>query len=172
MKSGKPGGGWIIAAVLLAAIIIVSGAIIAAKLDGGRAVQITLAPDVPLQGRIYVGGGVNNPGYYPLRAGEAIANVLAAAGGLADGADLNDVRLLVVPAEESDVPQRVDINRAGAWLLEALPGVGETRAQAIIDYRLEHGPFCDVHELTRVPGFGDVTLETIIDLITVAGAPE
>jgi competence protein ComEA len=172
MKSGRPGGGWIIAAVMLAAVIIVSGVIIAVKLDGSRFVQITLAPEEPLAGRVYVGGGVNNPGYYPLRPGEGLADILAAAGGLADSADLSDVRLLVTPAGESDAPQKVDINRAGAWLLEALPGVGDTRAQSIIDYRREHGPFRDIHELTRVPGFGDATFKAIIDLITVAGASE
>ena len=172
MKSERPGGGWIIAAVLLAVVIIVSGVIMAVKLGGNQAVQITLATEEPIKGRIYVGGGVNNPGYYPLRPGEGIEDILAAAGGLADGADLDDVRLLVVPAAESDTSQKVDINRAEAWLLEALPGVGQTRAQAIIDYRREHGPFRDIHELTRVPGFGDVTFEALIDLITVAGASE
>ena len=172
MKSARPGGGWIIAAVMLAVVIIVSGIIIAVKLGGSHAVEITLAQEEPLEGKIYVGGGVNNPGYYPLRPGDDIADILAAAGGLAEDADLCDVRLLVTPAAESDAPQKVDINRADAWLLEALPGVGETRAQTIIDYRREHGPFRDIHELVRVPGFGDATFKAIIDFITVAGASE
>jgi competence protein ComEA len=170
MKSGRPGGGLILAVALPAAVIIISGLIIALKLGGDRPVQITLRPEQTVQGRIYVGGAVNNPGYYPLQTGDGIADVLAAAGGLADGADLNDVRLLVPPTGDSPVAQKVDLNRADAWLLEALPGVGETRAQAIIAYREEHGPFRDIYELTRVPGFGEATFEAIRDLITVAGA--
>jgi competence protein ComEA len=172
MKSEKTGGGWIIAAALLAAVVIVSGIVIAVKLGGGHSVEITLAPEEPLQGRIYVGGGVNSPGYYPLRPGDGIDDILAAAGGLADGADPGDIRLLVVPAGDSDTPQKVDINRAEAWLLAALPGVGQARAQAIIDYRQEHGAFRDIRELTRVPGFGDATFEAVRDLITVAGSSE
>jgi competence protein ComEA len=38
-------------------------------------------------------------------------------------------------------PQQVDINRADSWLLAALPGIGEAKAQAIINYRALHGPF-------------------------------
>jgi competence protein ComEA len=125
-----------------------------------------------LPGRIYVGGGVNDPGYYPLFSGDGIEDILGAAGGLAGGADLSDVRLLVVPNGAGDAPQQVDINRAGAWLLEALPGVGEARAQAIIDYRREHGQFRDIYELTGVPGFGDASFEAIKDLITVVETAE
>jgi competence protein ComEA len=169
MKSGKFGGGWTLAAGLLAAVIVISGIIIALKLGGEPPVQLTIRPEQPVQGRIYVGGGVNNPGYYIFRPDDNIEDILAAAGGLAAGADLNDVRLLVPPAGDNGAPQKVDINRADAWLLEALPGVGDTRAQAIIAYREEHGPFRDIHELTKVPGFGEATFEAVRDLITDAG---
>ncbi len=172
MKSENLKGVWILAALLLAAVIIVSGIIIAVKLGDDREVQITLAPEAPVQGRIYIGGGVVNPGYYPLRPGDNIDDLLAAAGGLAEGADPDDIHLLILPEEDGDAPQKVDINRAEAWLLEALPGIGETRAQAIIDYRQEHGAFRDIYELTRVPGFGEATLEAIKDLITVAALAE
>ena len=58
-------------------------------------------------------------------------------------------------------------NRAGAWLLAVLPGIGEVRAQAIVDYRLKNGPFLSIRELTRVEGIGTATYEDIKDLITV-----
>ncbi len=64
-------------------------------------------------------------------------------------------------------PQKIDINRAEAWLLQALPGIGETRAQAIIDYRRQNGPFQSINELTKVSGIGAATLDSIKDLITV-----
>jgi competence protein ComEA len=172
MKSERPGGGWVLAAVLLAAVIVVSGVIIAVKLGDSRAIEITVTPEEPLQGRIYVGGGVNNPGYYPYRSDDSIDDVLAAAGGLAEGAEPGDIHLLVLPGGNSGTPQKVDLNRAEAWLLEALPGVGAARAQAIIDYRREHGAFRDIYELTRVPGFGEATFKTVRDLITVAGSLE
>jgi len=53
-------------------------------------------------------------------------------------------------------------------LLEALPGIGETRAQAIIDYRQQNGPFHNINELTKVEGIGIATYEKIKHLISVA----
>jgi competence protein ComEA len=47
--------------------------------------------------------------------------------------------------------------------LESLPGVGATRAQAIIDNR----PYVNVEDLQRVSGIGPKTLESMLDLITV-----
>ena len=65
-------------------------------------------------------------------------------------------------------PQRININRAEAWLLEALPGIGETRAQAIIDFRNQNGVFHNINELLKVKGIGVTTYEQIKHLITVA----
>ncbi|MBP7963631.1 MAG: ComEA family DNA-binding protein [Caldilineaceae bacterium] len=58
---------------------------------------------------------------------------------------------------------RININTASAAELETLPGVGPSRAQAIIDNR----PFASVEDLERVPGIGPKTLESLIDLIRV-----
>jgi competence ComEA-like helix-hairpin-helix protein len=70
----------------------------------------------------------------------------------------------VNPAE---LPQKIDINCAEAWLLEALPGIGESKAQAIIDYRQQNGEFQHIIEITEVDGIGPATYEEIKDLITV-----
>lgn len=67
----------------------------------------------------------------------------------------------------SPTPQRVDINRAEPWLLEALPGIGPRLAEAIVSYRQEKGPFRSPQELQRVPGIGVETYEKLKDLITV-----
>jgi competence ComEA-like helix-hairpin-helix protein len=64
-------------------------------------------------------------------------------------------------------PQKIDINRAEAWLLEALPGIGPTKAQAIIDYRQQNGYFSDISEILNVEGIGQDIYEQIKDLITV-----
>ncbi|HUT96913.1 MAG TPA: ComEA family DNA-binding protein [Dehalococcoidales bacterium] len=66
-----------------------------------------------------------------------------------------------------DEPQKIDINRAEAWLLEALPGIGPSKAQAIIDYREQNGGFSDVVEITEVPGIGMSMYEDIQNMITV-----
>ena len=70
----------------------------------------------------------------------------------------------VNPAE---LPQKIDINHAEAWLLEALPGIGETKAQAIIAYRQQNGGFGHIIEITNVSGIGPAIYEDIKDLITV-----
>jgi comEA protein len=58
-------------------------------------------------------------------------------------------------------PQQIDINRAEAWLLEALPGIGPSKAQAIIDYRQQNGGFKHITEITRVEGIGPAIYEQI-----------
>ena len=64
-------------------------------------------------------------------------------------------------------PQKIDINRAEAWLLEALPGIGPSKAQAIIAYREQNGDFSDIVEITEVSGIGMSIYEDIRELITV-----
>lgn len=65
------------------------------------------------------------------------------------------------------VPQKVSINRAEAWLLESLPGIGPTLAQNIIEYRRQNGHFAIIEELKLVPGIGEATYEGIKELVTV-----
>jgi len=48
--------------------------------------------------------------------------------------------------------QTVNINTAGPQELDALPGIGPTKAQAIIDYRNEHGPFNAIEDIQNVKG--------------------
>lgn len=168
MKAGRFINSWTVAAILLAAIIIAGGAVIWSKYSRSQAIEISIASDRAIQGEIYIGGEVNNPGFYPLKAGDSIEDVLRAVGGLTDGADLSQVELIVSGTDEGEIPQKVNINRAEAWVLAALPGIGEVRAQTIIDYRQQHGPFRDVNELLKVEGFGDITYERIKHLITVA----
>lgn len=63
---------------------------------------------------------------------------------------------------------RLDLNSAGAEQLAAmLDGVGESRAEAIIEYRESNGGFTSVDELTEVSGIGEVTLEENRDLLSV-----
>jgi comEA protein len=60
----------------------------------------------------------------------------------------------------------IDINSAEWPELTLLPGVGETRAQHIIDYRTQHGPFRSVDELLNVTGIGPKTLDRLRRYVT------
>jgi competence protein ComEA len=57
----------------------------------------------------------------------------------------------------------VDINTADATALEALPGIGPSIAQAIVEWRTANGQFASVDELEDVPGIGPATLAEIRD---------
>jgi competence protein ComEA len=51
--------------------------------------------------------------------------------------------------------------------MDALPGIGPTVSQAIIDYRLQNGPFLFIQDIQNVPGIGPATYDKIKDYITV-----
>lgn len=57
--------------------------------------------------------------------------------------------------------EQIDLNSAPEADLARLPGIGETRAAAIIAYREEHGPFQSADELLAVDGIGEATLEKL-----------
>ena len=61
----------------------------------------------------------------------------------------------------------VDLNRADATGLQALPGVGPATSAAIIEWREGSGGFRSVDDLLEVPGIGEKTLETLRPLVTV-----
>ncbi|WP_374340200.1 helix-hairpin-helix domain-containing protein [Methyloversatilis sp.] len=64
----------------------------------------------------------------------------------------------------------LDLNGATEAELDALPGVGPSRAQAIIEYRTKNGPFANVDELRNVKGIGDKTLSELKPLLVVGAA--
>lgn len=167
MKIPRTFTNWKLLAVVLTAVIIAGVVVIGLKYRPSPGLELSLVPEPTLQGTIYVGGNVNNPGIYPLLTGDSIDNVLRAAGGIKEDAGSASISLTVSGAE-NNTSQKVNINRADAWLLRALPGIGESRALAIIDYRTRNGYFRDIYELTSVSGLGDAVFENIRDLITVS----
>jgi competence protein ComEA len=167
MKTGRFVNRWTLVALLLVAVIIAGSIVILLKGDHSQAVEITLAKGREVEAKISIGGEVNNPGIYPLYEDDTIEDIIRAAGGIKEGADLSRVELTVCATGEGEAPQKININTAEAWLLEALPGVGEARAQAIIEYRRQNGPFRDINELMKVPGFGDINFAKVKNLITV-----
>ena len=66
---------------------------------------------------------------------------------------------------------QININIASGQQLETLPGIGTVRAQAIIAYREQHGPFHAIEEITDVSGIGPGLYDNMQHLITVGNSP-
>lgn len=60
----------------------------------------------------------------------------------------------------------IDLNRATALELQALPGIGPVTAERIVAFRNENGRFVNVEELVEVPGVGPGTLARLAPLVT------
>ncbi len=149
-------------------IIIIGGVIIWARYEPGEPLAINRMPDKKWDGTVYIGGGVNLPGYYPFTYEDTIETLVQAAGGASDNASFNNITLLLNDSPEVQKIQKININRAEKWLLEALPGIGEVIAQRIIDYRMENGNFTSTLGLLEVDGIGTSIYEDIKSYITVA----
>jgi len=154
--------------LILVAIIVIGGIVAWSRYSGSQPIEISQSPSHGLHGEIYISGAVNSPGLYPLTAGDAIEDIIQAVGGTTDSADLSQLKLYISAVGEEEQSQKIDINRAEIWLLKALPGIGETLAQRIVDYRHQNGPFHNINELIKVEGIGTTIYEQIKELVTVA----
>ena len=153
--------------ILLIIAAVISGVRLAMQRSRSQPLEIVLTEIEPpvYSGQLHIGGAVANPGVYPWQEDDTIQSLLLAAG-LEAGADVTQIKLHV-PREGEDVAvQKIDINRAEPWLLEALPGIGEVRAQAIVAYPTEHGPFGSIEHLLNVSGISASTFDGIRHLIT------
>ena len=136
--------------------------------------------------KVYITGAVANQGIYEVREGDRLAQVVEAAGGATETADLRAVNLAVrvqdeqhwhipevgetMPAAQpgsADGHGRIDLNTASVDDLKTLPGIGEVKAHAIVAFRTENGPFQTVDSVVSVQGIGPATLASIRDLVEV-----
>ncbi len=153
-----------VVALLLAAGA--GGAVAWLRYEPARPIEISFPGSQEWRGNVYIGGAVANPGLYPSGGKDTIDWLLQAAGGVTGSANLSALELKV-PTTTENVPQKVNINRAEAWLLEALPGVGEALAARVVEYRQKNGPFRNTDDLLKVSGFGTGVYDRIKGLITV-----
>lgn len=147
----------------------------------------------PITYSVYITGAVKNPDVYKVEEGSIVKDLLQIAGGPTEDADLlscnlaykvHDGEKIVIPSkasvqlsenggmtpentEHSETNGKININKANLEQLMALPGIGEVKAQAIIDYRTKNGPFKSIQEIMNVTGIGEKTFEKIQDMITV-----
>jgi len=169
MATSKFNQHWtLIITILLVVIIVIGGTVVWSRYSPTQPLEIYMSPAQELQGNIYIDGAINNPGRYPLTAGDSIETLMQAAGGTTSSADLNRLNLHIPELGEGEQLQKIDLNRTEVWLLKTLDGIGETKAQAIVAYREQNGPFRNTNEIIKVKGIGTATYENIKDLITVA----
>ena len=137
---------------------------------------------------VYVTGAVSKPDVYELSENSRVKDAIEKAGGATKEADLISINLaeklsngeeVVVPkkgennsassgsASNTNKSSKININTADVLELEKLPGIGEVKAEAIIQYRKSYGRFKTIHDITRVSGIGEKTFEKIKDLISV-----
>jgi competence protein ComEA len=145
----------------------------------GRPIELLPEPtSQPI--KVYVTGAVQKVGVYLLPEGSRIGDAIDAAGGFAKDADNESINLaaLVYDGDQIHVPrnfqsgggssvERINVNIATIDELDALPGIGPTLAENVVNYRLAHGPFRVLDDLLEVPGMGPATLERIRDMITL-----
>lgn len=135
---------------------------------------------------VYVCGAVNSPGVVELEPGSRARDALLQAGGFLEEAAteavnlagvLTDGQMLYFPtkdeyqkqvAEQADRDNGlVNINTADVARLCTLPGIGEARASAIIEYREANGVFATIEEIKKVSGIGEAAYDKIKQRISV-----
>lgn len=146
---------------------------------------------------IHITGAIKNEGVYTLKENSRISDAIDLAGGLREDADTSKINLAYpledgmkvnIPSikdaetnqtetyisnamqndsKEENNNKKININTATKEELDTLPGIGESTAQKIINYRKENGKFSNIEELKEVSGIGDSKFENIKDLICI-----
>jgi competence protein ComEA len=133
---------------------------------------------------IDVQGSVVNPGVYKMNEGDRVIHAIEKAGGFLPDAEIRSVNqaqkisdeMVIYVAgkgEEYDgqiqakehMEMKININAADAPKLQELSGVGPSKAESIIAYREENGPFTSIEQLLEVRGIGEKTIEEWKDKI-------
>ena len=137
---------------------------------------------------VHICGAVINPGVYQVPAGTRVYQALELAGGSSDDAYLSGINLadkladgqkVYIPSEgenaegilstdSGDVQSvMININTASEAELMTLPGIGQSRAKDIINYRVKNGLFESIDDIMKVSGIKEAAFEKIKDLIKV-----
>lgn len=130
-------------------------------------------------------GAVVKEGVYEMKEGDRVKDAIEKAGGFLPGADrkkvnlaqmVQDQMILYVPNENEQVQEvaaiskregKVQVNTASKEQLEKITGIGSRKAESILKYREEHGPFQKIEDLLEIDGIGVKSLEKIKDQIII-----
>ncbi|XLP20834.1 helix-hairpin-helix domain-containing protein [Bacillus toyonensis] len=130
-------------------------------------------------------GAVVKEGVYEMKEGDRVKDAVEKAGGFLPEADIKKVNLaqivqdqmiLYVPNKNEQVQDvatsskgegKVQINAASKEQLEKITGIGSRKAESILKYREEHGPFQKIEDLLEIDGIGVKSLEKIKDQIII-----
>jgi competence protein ComEA len=141
-------------------------------------------------------GEVKKPGVYESSQGERVIDVISRAGGLTNKADMSQVNFAAHVQDEMviNIPikgqlnaassttsslttatsktdnsniSKINLNQADENELQNLPGIGPSKAAAIISYRNENGPFQTIDDLKKISGIGDKTFDKLKESIIV-----
>lgn len=133
---------------------------------------------------IHIDGEVINPGLYEFQKDDRIDDAIKKAGGLTDSASTKNINLsqrledemkINIPSNDSNQDNMttensnislININSATKDELMSLPGIGETRANSIIEYR-EESSFKKIEDIMNISGIGEKTFEALEELITI-----
>jgi competence protein ComEA len=133
---------------------------------------------------------VQHPDVYRVPAAARVKDVVLAAGGLTDDAAADKINLAdhLADAQHIHIPRLdepdpaaapvdsapddgkgtlLNINTASTTDLDGLPGIGQSIAQRIVEYRTTNGPFQAVDDLQKVKGIGPALFAKIAPLVTV-----
>jgi len=159
---------WLIIAAFLAVCLITGIVFFCIRLSNLHPTEILLSESrqADINGDVYICGSVARPGIYTTRPGDTLAALVSAAG-ISDNADISGISIHVPANGEMARPQKVDLNRAESWLLQALPGIGEGKAAQIVDYRLKNGPFRSVDDLLKIKGFGKSVVDNVRGFVSI-----
>jgi competence protein ComEA len=131
---------------------------------------------------VEVRGDVPNPGFHPVVSPVTVHRSLAAAGQPVDGfvdATLESGTRLVVSGDTVRMEAMddllvfglpIDVNTASEVALQTIPGVGPSRARAIVADREADGPFSSIDDLQRVRGIGPATVDDLRPFVAAGTA--
>lgn len=168
--------------------------LLAAQMDVAPEEEVEPAEAKPVEPELFmvdVKGEVHAPGVYELPTDGRVKDAIAMAEGLTDEANelainfaqkVEDQMVIYVPHEDDDsgLPENtttgageasgatvININTASEQELMTLSGIGQAKAQQIIQYREENGLFDTPEDLMNVSGIGEKSFETLKDSIKV-----
>jgi competence protein ComEA len=150
---------------ILFVVFIGSSGILAYRSLAPPGVEIVIPTSTAVKAiTVSVVGAVAKPGLYTLGAGQRLQDAITSAGGATAEADVSGMNLaaylrdgqqLRVPSRGEplamlDGTGRINVNTASAEVLATLPGIGDVRAQRIVEHRLQNGPFGRVEDLAEL----------------------